>query len=314
MASGTGFTQKFRQLDPLGTLFFLPGIVCLLLALQWGGTTYSWSNARIIALLVLFGVLMLAFAAVQAWKKETALLPLRILKQRSISSGTFYSACVGGSMLLLVYYLPIWFQSVKGVSAVKSGIDLIPLLLGLFAASMLAGILTTVIGYYTPFAIASAVIMSVGAGLLTMFTPTTAHPEWIGYQALFGIGTGLGVQQSTVAVQAVLSREDVPTGSSLIMFAQSLGGAISVAIGGNVYTNKIVSSLAGIPNVDPSVVTNAGATDLRQIIPLQYLGIVKEAYNSGLMAAFKVGLAFACASLCGALGMEWVSVKKKAAR
>ena len=49
--------ENIRQLDPIGTAVFLPAIVCLLLALQWGGTTYNWANARIIALLVLSGLL-----------------------------------------------------------------------------------------------------------------------------------------------------------------------------------------------------------------------------------------------------------------
>ncbi|KAL6718614.1 hypothetical protein ACLMJK_002848 [Lecanora helva] len=311
MASASGFKQKFLQLDPLGTSCFLPGVICLLLALQWGGTTYAWGNARIITLLALFGVLMVAFAVVLVWKGEHALLPLHILKRRSIASGTLFSACTGGSMLLFIYYIPIWFQSIKGVSAVKSGIDTIPLLLGLFVASMLGGISTSIIGYYTPFMLLASAVMSAGAGLLTTFTPTTNHAKWIGYQALYGIGTGFGFQQPSVAAQTVLSKEDVPTGSSLVMFAQSLGGAISVSIGGNVYTNIVVSSLVGIPNLDPNTVVNSGTTELRHLVPVQYLGMVKDAYNDGLTAAFKVGLAFSCVSLLGAVCMEWVSVKRK---
>src|ERR1700760_1547865 len=61
----SGWLGKLKQLDPLGNLVFFPGIVCLVLALQWGGTTYSWRNARIIVLLILCGVLCLAFVAIQ---------------------------------------------------------------------------------------------------------------------------------------------------------------------------------------------------------------------------------------------------------
>lgn len=264
MASATGIKYKVQQLDPMGTLLFLPGVVCLLLALQWGGTTFPWSNARVIALLVLFGTLMILFAFVQVGKKETALLPPHILKRRSIAAGTLFSACVGGSMLLSVYYLPIWFQSIKGVSAVQSGVDIIPLLLGLFTASLLVGAPTTFIGYYTPFMIASAIIMSIDAGLLITFTPSTNHSRWVGYQALYGLGIGLRLQQPSVAAQAVLPKKDVPTGSSLVMFAQSLGGAISVSIGGNIYTNEVVSNLVGVPNLDPAMLIGSGVTELRR--------------------------------------------------
>lgn len=285
--------------------------MCLLLALQWGGTTYAWKDARIITLLVLFGVLNIAFVVVQIWKKKEALVPLHILKQRSIASGVFYSACVGGSLTLLVYYLPIWFQTIKEVSAVKSGIMSIPLLLGVFIASLLSGGLISLIGYYTPFMIAGTIVMSVGAGLLTTFTATgTNHPKWISYQVLYGLGTGLGFQQAALASQAVLPRKDMPTGSSLIFFAQSLGGAMSISIGGNIFTTQLVSGLAGIPGVNTATVLGSGASELRRIVPPKDIGAVLEAYNKGLTGAFKVGLVFACCSLVGALTMEWKSVKK----
>lgn len=57
-------TQKapmdiFLELDPIGTVIFVPVIVCLLLALQWGGVTYDWSNGCIIALFVISVPLLL---------------------------------------------------------------------------------------------------------------------------------------------------------------------------------------------------------------------------------------------------------------
>ena len=106
------FKERVAQLDILGTSIFVPCMVCLLLALQWGGSTYSWSNGRIIALLVLFSVLLIAFAAVQVWKKDGT-LPPRIIKQRSIAAGLLYTTCVGATMLLMAYYLPLWFQAIK---------------------------------------------------------------------------------------------------------------------------------------------------------------------------------------------------------
>ena len=105
------FKQQVSQLDPIGTALFIPGIVCLLLALQWGGTKYAWGSGPIIALLVLFGILIIAFIGVQVWKQDTATVPPRIIKRRSVAAGVFYIFCVGGSMLTIVYWLPVWFQA-----------------------------------------------------------------------------------------------------------------------------------------------------------------------------------------------------------
>mgnify|MGYP001560850822 FL=1 len=69
-------------------------------------------------------------------------------------------------MFLMLYYIPVWLQAIKGVSAIRSGIDTIPLVLSLIVASILTGQLISAVGYYTPFGIASAVIMSVGSGLI----------------------------------------------------------------------------------------------------------------------------------------------------
>src|SRR5450432_1365575 len=112
--------QQLTRLDPLGTLVFLPGIVCLLLALQCGGSTYPWSSAQIVALFVLAGVLLSAFIAIQLWKGENATVPPRIISQRSVACGVVYATCVGGAMISLIYFIPIWFQAVKDVNAVQS--------------------------------------------------------------------------------------------------------------------------------------------------------------------------------------------------
>lgn len=97
-----------KRLDPLGMSLFAPSVVCLLLALQWSGSTYTWDNARIVALFVVFGVLFLGFVAVQVWKPENATIPPRIIKQRSIISTTVYILSVYSTMMMLVYYIPIW--------------------------------------------------------------------------------------------------------------------------------------------------------------------------------------------------------------
>lgn len=95
-------TQQLHKLDPVGTAVFLPSVVCLLLALQWGGTVYPWSDARIIALLTLCPIFLAAFVVVQLWKKETATVPPRIIKQRSVAAGMWLAFSNGASMMTLV--------------------------------------------------------------------------------------------------------------------------------------------------------------------------------------------------------------------
>lgn len=306
----TTFKEKITQLDPIGTFCFLPSIICLLLALQWGGVTYDWSNARIVALLVLFGVLLTAFILVQAWQKDNATVPPRIFLHRSILAGVWFSFCNGGSMQTIFYFLPLWFQAIKGATAVKSGIMNLPMVLGLVIASITAGILTRKLGYYTPWMLLSSILTPIGAGLISTFTPHTGHAKWIGYQALFGLGFGAGTQQPSVAAQTILPRKDVSTGAALMMFFQTLGGAVFTSVGNNLFDSQLQRDLASIPGINVGSVASAGATALRNMVPSNLLPEVLLGYNDALRNTFYLGTALSAVSIFGALAMEWKSVKK----
>ncbi|QSZ35301.1 hypothetical protein DSL72_008170 [Monilinia vaccinii-corymbosi] len=306
------WSERVKEFDLLGTAFFIPAIICLLLALQWGGTKYPWGNGRIIALFVLFGILVGTFIAIQFWKGDSATVPPSMMKKRSMWSAACFSFCLGSYFLLLVYYLPIWFQAVKGDSAVKSGISNIPMVLSLVVVSLISGIGVTTIGYYAPLMIVSSVIASIGIGLLTTFKPDTNHAAWIGYQCLAGIGIGFGMQQPLIAVQTVLDISQVPTGTSVIIFVQTLGGALFVSIGQNIFTNKLSQNLAHfVPDLDPAVVLNTGATSIQKTIAPEFLAGVTISYNNALTEAFMVAAVMAVFTIIGSLAIEWKSVKGK---
>ena len=188
----------------------------------------------------------------------------------------------------------------------------LPMILGLVFMSMITGIFITKIGYYTPFMIAGSVFTSVGAGLLSTFKTDTNHSMWIGYQVIFGLGMGFGMQQALIAAQTVLHIDDVPIGTSIIMFSQTLGGALFISVGQNIFTNRLLSNLMSrVPNVDPGLVLKTGATSLAHTIDPKYLSGVLFAYNKALTQTYYVSVAMACLSMIGALGMEWKSVKGK---
>ena len=157
--------------------------------------------------------------------------------------------------------------------------------------------------------IANSVIMSIGAGLITTFTPDTMHPQWIGYQVVFGLGLGMGMQQASLAAQAVLSRKDAPIGIALVMFCQQFGGAVFVSVAQSVFTNQLIKGLKSVAGISPAVVVNTGATDLRHVVNPSNLREVLVAYNGAIRKAFLVAVAMACFSIIGALSIEWKNIK-----
>ncbi|KAJ4291393.1 MFS sugar transporter [Collariella sp. IMI 366227] len=307
------WVQRVMRFDPWGTVVFMPAIICLLLALQWGGTTYAWNSWRVILLFCVFGVLIILFVFFQIRGKDMATVPPRIFVKRSVWSVGFFIMCLGGAFLGSVYYLPIWFQSVKDASAVRSGIMNLPMLVAVVLLSVIAGAAVTYWGYYTPFMIVGGALAAVGFGLTITFQPDTKSAAWIGYQIIIGAGLGAAFQQPLIAVQTVLSIEDVPTGTSLVIFAQTLGGALFVAVSQNIFTNKLVEYVAEyVPEIpDPASILHIGATSVSKVVDPAYLPGVKQAFNDSLTQTFIVFTALAALSVLPALAVEWKSVKGK---
>jgi hypothetical protein len=79
-----GWKERIKEFDLFGTAVFIPAIICLLLALQWGGTKFPWNSGRIIALFVIFGLLIAAFIAIQFWKQDSATIPPSIVSKFSV--------------------------------------------------------------------------------------------------------------------------------------------------------------------------------------------------------------------------------------
>ncbi|CAJ2500864.1 Uu.00g037170.m01.CDS01 [Anthostomella pinea] len=304
--------DRIKRFDPVGTFVFMPAVVCLLLALQWGGTTYAWNSGRVIALFVVFAVLFAAFLYIQYVQQDNGTVPPRIIKNRSVLAGGIFSFGMGSSFFLFVYYIPIWFQAVQGASAVDSGIRNLPMLISVVVLSILSGGLISTFGYYAPFMILGSVLTAIGGGLLTTFSPSTPSPVWIGYQILYGAGVGMGLQQPLIAVQTVLDIKDVPTGTSVIIFLQTIGGALFVSVGQNIFTNKLISELAKrVPSINATDVLGAGATNLQKTLSPDLIPAVVLSYSNALTSAFVVATALAVFTIIGAVAIEWKSVKGK---
>ena len=96
------------KFDPVGTVILLPSVTCLLLALQWGGQRYPWSDGRVIALLVCFGSSIIGWVLLQRFEGENATVPVRLFKQRTVTGASLYMLLATSAFSIIVYYLPLW--------------------------------------------------------------------------------------------------------------------------------------------------------------------------------------------------------------
>ncbi|KAJ6096923.1 hypothetical protein N7486_007669 [Penicillium sp. IBT 16267x] len=306
-----GRRNKVKRMDPLGIVLFIPAIISILLALQWGGTKYDWANVRIIVLFVLFAILSLAWCYVQHWKQEEATVPPRLLMNRNILGAVIHAMFIGGSFFVFGYYLPIWFQAVEQNSASQSGINNLPMVVSMIVCSALGGLLVNLIGYYTPLMFLGSALLTIGSGLCTTFQVHTGNGKWVGYQVIIGIGAGVGFQQCMNCLQTVLPLDDIPIGIAIITFAQSLSGALFISIAQTVFQNRLVASITKFaPTISPGAVVEAGAAHLSHRIPKQALPSVLYAYNIAVTQTFYVSVTAAALSFIGAALVQWKSMKR----
>ncbi|KAH4050220.1 MFS-type efflux pump elcC [Parastagonospora nodorum] len=311
---GLPLKKKLQEMDLYGLVVLVPTIICILLATQWGGTKYSWSNARIIALFVVGFVLFVAFVVIEIWQGDRAIVPPSLVKRRTVWACSIFSFCLFGSFLVVAYFLPLWFQAIKGDTATESGIHNLPSILGTTIFSVAAGGMVFGLGYYTWACILGSVLAAVGAGLLSTLEVDSNAAKWIGYQVLYGAGCGFGLNQPLIAIQAALPDFQKSEGTAVVIFMQTFGGTIAIAVAQNVFNNKLVSNIlaAGIP-VDPAALLSVGATKLQGLVQPQFFGRLQLAYNDSITQTFYVAVATAGLSMAGSILIPWLSVKQAVA-
>jgi len=186
-----------------------------LFGLEWGGTrTYAWSSATVIGLFCgSFGMLVI-FIAWEHRRGKTAMIPLHMLRDRIVWSCCAFIFFFFGALMIMSYYLAIWFQAVKGYTPTMSGVYVLPSILPQMVSAIISGIagmsilkpntlftrcsrniiLVGKLGYYLPWAVFSGIVASIGAGLISSWTPETTTAKWVGYQVILGLGRGAGFQ------------------------------------------------------------------------------------------------------------------------
>lgn len=132
--------QKLLHLDPVGICLAMAAIICFILGLQYAGIMYPWHSSQVIGLLVGFGALIIALIAWSIYIDEYAMLIPRLFKKRALWSVCPYQFFFLGDLILLLYYLPIYFQSVKGATAIESGVDNLPIVIAVAIFALAGGL------------------------------------------------------------------------------------------------------------------------------------------------------------------------------
>ncbi|PGH13220.1 hypothetical protein AJ79_03778 [Helicocarpus griseus UAMH5409] len=266
------FVTSVKSIDAFGLLLIIGGTVMLLLGLQFGANSHSWSSATVICLIsfgLLLMVLFLFFERILEKKwTQRPIIPVAIIKDRSVLPAFFCFWVHGIIGIAPYYFLPLFFQTVRGDTPLLSGVYILPMVVTAAVTTMATGIFAKTTGYIVEPIWAGFVLTTLGLGLFINLDPQSSWSKLITYQLIFGIGLGPNYSAPLLAVQRVVKPKDIAAVTSTLAFSRQLGSAFSLVIGGIIFSsflNKELPTLVATLGseatsrfLDSNAETNAG--------------------------------------------------------
>ncbi len=223
--------ERPHKLDFLGATLMTGATVTLLLALSWGGAHYPWASAPIFGLVLLSILLWVAFA-VRLRTADEPLIPLAILANPVVRAGTIAAGFGMGTFIGLTIYLPLYFETVAGMSAASSGLGLLPLTCGTVLGATASGRAMTRLKHYRRVPVAGLCIALVGTGLLVFFAGRLSLLGFGAVLAIISLGLGSLLPVATVSIQNAVEPHQLGTATATANFFRQIGGALIVAVFG----------------------------------------------------------------------------------
>jgi EmrB/QacA subfamily drug resistance transporter len=225
-----------------GALLLVAGVVPLLLAFTWAGTTYAWESAQIISLLAGSAIVLVAFTLYELRHRAPILEP-RLFTNQIFLVSVLVTGLMGAAMMGGIMYIPLFAQAVVGVSATSSGAILTPLMVTAIAGSIVSGQLMSRWGRYRYIAMFGLLVMIGGTYLLTRLTVHAVSTDILVAMIVMGLGLGFGMSLYTIVVQNAFPISKLGQVTSALTFFRSIGGTIGIAVMGSVLTSSYSSAL-----------------------------------------------------------------------
>ncbi|CAI7677678.1 unnamed protein product [Penicillium manginii] len=293
--SKSSFSEQIRKIDFLGMLLFIPSTASFLIPLSWGGILYRWDSWHTIAPLVTGAVGLCLFAVYEYQFAKQPMVPPAIFHNRTslISFGGYM--VVGLLIWCFLYFLPLYYEAVKGFEPIMSGVALFPETFTLAPSAIVIGFIISKTGqYYWAICIGWG-LSTLGAGLMYLLSADTSTAEWVCINLVPGIGIGMVLPSVALAVQASATAENLAIAVAMSTFFRGFGQSIGVAIGGVIFQNRMKSNLLTYPALRAVADKYSGeAASAVQLIRLMENGPMKNDLREAYANSLKVVWAFCC--------------------
>ncbi|KAJ5460835.1 Efflux pump dotC [Penicillium daleae] len=242
----TKIMDGVKAIDWFGSVSILGFTLMLLLGLDFGGQTFAWSSSQVICLIVFGSFCSLLFIYSEKRLAKYPLMPLNIFSRLSNIATLAVAFAHGFVFIAGEYYMPLYLQSVKEASPMRSGVLILPLPLAEAFSGIATGAIIHKTGRYLELIWGGLILMLIGNGLYIHLGVDSSLGEIVGYQLISGIGAGFLFQTPIIAIQAMVSQDETATATATLGFIRNMATASSIVIGGVVFQNSMGKRKAGL--------------------------------------------------------------------
>ncbi|MEV0480689.1 MFS transporter [Streptomyces sp. NPDC050508] len=295
-------TKRKVKVDWTGAFFITAAASLLLVWVTFADDKYDWLSWQTYTMVGGTFVLALLFVFTETRASEP-IIPLRLFRNRTVSLASLASLFVGVGMYSGTVFFSQYFQLARDKSPTMSGVMTIPMIGGLFVASMVSGRFITKTGRWKGWLVAGGLFLTAGLGLLGLMRYDTPYWELSIYMALLGIGVGTMMQNLVLSTQNQVTPKDLGAASSTVSFFRSLGGAVGVGVLGSVMSGRIthyakdtVASLDPQSQAAAAKAVGSSALPDMDALPSTVRTWLESAYGHGIADVFLYAAPFALIS------------------
>lgn len=305
----SSLASKLRRVDWFGSVLFIGSATSFLIPITWGGVMYAWDSWRTLVPLIIGACGLIVFIPYEKYVAKEPVIRLSIFQTRTAVITYTGTVIHGIALWCELYYMPLYFEAVRGFTPILSGVALFPATFTVAPAAMVIGFLITHFGRYRWAIWLGWFLATLGLGLLYLLDMTISTAAWIFVMLVSGLGLGILFPSLAFAVQGSSTNKDLAFAVAMFSFFRAFGQSIGVAIGGVIFQNQMRQKLQKYPEfASQARQLSQDAAGLVQVIKRMADGTdksnLKTAYADSLKIVWVVMCALAGAAMIASFWIE----------
>lgn len=236
--------EKLARIDFLGAFCLVAATFTLLLGLDQGSNV-GWDNTIAITCLTATIPLFVIFVLVEMKWASNPFAPGHIILERSLIASYLCNFFSMAGYMGTIFYIPLFFQAVDGVSAFEAGLRLIPGIIGSVMGSIGGGMIMQKTGKFYWITVIAYVLLPFGSVLIVLFSGfiTNSTVGIMSGLVFTGLGGGAGVTTTLIALIANADPKDQAIATACSYLFRSLGSVIGLSISSTVVQQSLRTQL-----------------------------------------------------------------------